>query len=99
MLEAQKQIEAGTEQTIHLLDVLHQKGETELRIKESGGVEMIYGEDGQPISRLEADERKLERRKRSAGRKENARLGIFIGFFLFFSYLILRGQTSRITGR
>lgn len=98
-LEAQKQIEAATEQTIHLLDVLHQKGETKLRVRESGGVEMIYGEDGEPISTMEADERAMEKRQRSSTRKENARLGFSIGLFLFISYLILRGQSGRMLSR
>lgn len=99
MLEAHKQIEAATEQTIHLLDVLHQKGETKLRVRESGGVEMIYGEDGEPISTMEADERAMEKRQRSSSRKENARLGFSIGLFLFISYLILRGQSGRMLAR
>lgn len=98
MQEAQEKIDAAAIQTMHLLDVLHQKGETKLRIRESGGVDLIYGEDGEPISMTEADERAKESKKRSSYRKENGRLGFSISLFLFISYLILRGS-SRMAGQ
>lgn len=92
-------VDSGADQVIHLLDVLHQQSETKLRVKESGGVEVIYGEDGEPISAQEAQQRKSEINLKSSLRKSNARLGFSIGLFLFISYLILRGQSGRMVAR
>ena len=91
-----KRVDAEVDQAVHLLDVLHQKSETKLRVMEQGGDVIIYGEDGEPVSAKDAHKRQSQVNIKSALRKSNARLGFAVSLLLFVGYLILRGNTNQM---
>jgi hypothetical protein len=80
------------DQTIRLLEHFHQEKERQAAELESRGVTVIYGEDGRPISDVEAGERHRKALDRAETKTQNKRMAVWVLLLLVAGYFLLRQQ-------